>query len=279
MTIFERARTLEARLSRAFSNAAQRVTQPVSSPGAPAPLEIVHAIVDAVESEVQPAGRGSHVFPFHRIRVCVATPSRDMRARLEAIIDAMPSLADRIVDRLRASGCDPSLVTVKVNYVSQSDASWNNPWFHLDFSRPPAGVVAEPPRSPPSALGLTVLAGTAEVKEYSFALARIDLGRCPEVRDSHNRLIRTNHVAFADGLGDINQSVSRRHAHIEYSVGSDEYRVYDDRSAHGTCVLRNSTTIAVSPGSRGIRLRSGDQIVLGEARVEVRITQGMPVTA
>jgi predicted component of type VI protein secretion system len=75
-----------------------------------------------------------------------------------------------------------------------------------------------------------------------------------------------------DGGGGANDSVSRRHAHIVYSESSREYRVHDDGSAHGTCVLRNSTTIAVPSGSRGIRLQSGDEIVLGEARVRVRIT-------
>jgi len=118
-----------------------------------------------------------------------------------------------------------------------------------------------------------VLAGTAEAEVYAFTLARIDLGRCAHLRDSLNRLIRTNQVAFADGSTGANESVSRRHAHIVYDGGDGEYRVFDDRSAHGTCVLRNSTSIAVPSGSRGIRLQSGDEIVLGEARVRVKITR------
>ena len=55
---------------------------------------------------------------------------------------------------------------------------------------------------------------------------------------------------------------------------SGHYRVYDDRSAHGTGVLRNGRTITVTPGSRGIRLESGDEIVLGEARLRVKIGEG-----
>ena len=31
------------------------------------PLEIVHLIVEAVEHEIQPGGRGTRVFPFNRI--------------------------------------------------------------------------------------------------------------------------------------------------------------------------------------------------------------------
>ena len=49
------------------------------------------------------------------------------------------------------------------------------------------------------------------------------------------------------------------------------YRLCDDRSAHGTSVQRNGTTIAVPAGPRGVRLQSGDEIALGEARLLVQI--------
>jgi hypothetical protein len=267
MRIFDAARKLEAKLSRTFNDAAERVAQI----GVHEPLEIMHAIVDRVEDEVQPAGRGTHVFPFHRIKVSVVAPSHEIRARLEAIIDGRPPLTERIMERLRAAGCDPSGVSVKIMYVSQSDSRWANASFHVDFARVSGGLGADKMTGPRTPLDLKVMAGTAAKTNYSFTLARIDLGRCVEVRDSRNRLIRTNHIAFADGSGSINESVSRHHAHIAYSGGSGEYRVYDDGSAHGTCVLRNSTTIAVPSGSRGIRLQSGDEIVLGEARVRVTI--------
>jgi predicted component of type VI protein secretion system len=67
--------------------------------------------------------------------------------------------------------------------------------------------------------------------------------------------------------------VSRRHAHIDYSDGSGDYRIIDDRSAHGTSILRNGKTIDVPTGSRGIRLQSGDDIVLGDARLRVKISK------
>jgi predicted component of type VI protein secretion system len=66
--------------------------------------------------------------------------------------------------------------------------------------------------------------------------------------------------------------VSRRHAHITAGPEPDCWRIHDDGSAHGTSVLRNGATIAVRTGARGIRLRDGDEIVLGEARIRVRIS-------
>jgi pSer/pThr/pTyr-binding forkhead associated (FHA) protein len=118
---------------------------------------------------------------------------------------------------------------------------------------------------------LTVVRGTTERKTYSFAARRIDLGRCAEVRDTRHRLVRTNHVAFVEGAGEINQSVSRRHAHITYEVESGTYRLRDEGSAHGTSVVRDGSTLTVSPGSLGVRLRAGDEVVLGEARLRIRI--------
>ena len=102
-------------------------------------------------------------------------------------------------------------------------------------------------------------------------LTRINLGRCGEVRDSHHRLIRTNHVAFADGAGDQNHTVSRRHAHIYHVPESGGYRLCDDGSAHGTSVIRHGQTIRVPTGSRGIRIQPGDHIVLGEAVLSVEM--------
>jgi hypothetical protein len=198
--------------------------------------------------------------------------SREARARLEAVFTGERPLQDRILDRLRSAGCQVSGLVVKTVYVSEPSSQWTNPDFHIEFARlPGAAQVAPPAGLRPPRLELTIVHGSAEKAAYRFTLSRVDLGRCAEVRDSGNRLIRTNHVAFADGAGGLNHSVSRRHAHIECAGDSGGYRLYDDRSAHGTGVLRNGRTITVPPGSRGIRLQSGDEIVLGEARLRVRI--------
>src|SRR5262249_19067425 len=83
---------------------------------------------------------------------------------------------------------------------------------------------------------------------------------------------------FAECTEEPNPSVSRRHAHIEAAGSPAEYRLYDDRSAYGTSVQRNGVTIVVPPGPRGIRLQSGDEIALGEARLQVEIeTAGVTV--
>jgi len=75
MDLLARARKLESQLTRTVDRAAARLL-PV---GGREPLEIAHAVVEAVEHEVQPAGRGRQLFPFNRIHVSVRAPSRQAR--------------------------------------------------------------------------------------------------------------------------------------------------------------------------------------------------------
>ena len=267
MNILDRARRLESRLAQTMDRAAGALAHT----GPREPLEILHAILERVEQRIEPAGRGRHVFPFNRIKVFLVADSREARARFTAVLDDRPSLSDRILERLRSRGCAPADLSVKTVFVGRPDASWAQGDVRLEFDRVAASepVTAEEP-SAPRHIRLTVVHGVAEKSAYAFALTRINLGRCAEVRDGRSRLLRTNHVVFTDGAAAPNESVSRRHAHIEFSP-TGHYRVFDNRSAQGTHLVRNGRTILVPPGSRGIRLESGDELVLGEARLSVRV--------
>ena len=276
MDILAKARQLEAKLARTVDRAAARVIPP----GGREPLEIALAVVEAVEAEVQPAGRGRQLFPFNRVRVVLVAPSRHARARFEATFAVAPTLTQRIQTRLETAGCLPADLAIAVDYVDAAGTGWSAPDVHLEFDRvdtPVAEPLAEPappPASveePPPAVEIEIAAGEAEQPAYSFQFDRIDLGRCTHVRDSRNQLVRTNHVAFADTDDAINRTVSRRHAHLHYSAAERAFRVYDDGSEQGTAVSRGGRTIAVPPGARGVRLQPGDEILLGNARLRVRV--------
>jgi hypothetical protein len=106
---------------------------------------------------------------------------------------------------------------------------------------------------------------------YVFDGAPIALGRGGEVRDDCQRLLRTNQIAFTEGADDINQSVSRLHARIEQDAAPDGVRLFDDGSARGTSVIRKGRGVPVPSGTKGLRLQSGDEIVLGLARLRVKL--------
>jgi hypothetical protein len=266
VNILHKVRRLEADMTRAVERAAQHW----SKSGSREPLEIAQAIVDAVGERLEPAARGRYVFPFNRIHVSIVAATKDVRARFMAVFDSEPTLRERIVARLRDGGCDPSGITLAITYVAQASSTWTTPEFHVDFARGPRTETV-PVEQSARDLRITIVRGTAEKPSYVFSLPRVNLGRCAEVRDSLSRLVRTNHVAFVEGPATDNHTVSRRHAHIEYVEVTRQYRIRDDRSAQGTSIVRNGRTLTVPAGARGLRLESGDEIILGEARARVRI--------
>jgi pSer/pThr/pTyr-binding forkhead associated (FHA) protein len=84
--------------------------------------------------------------------------------------------------------------------------------------------------------------------------------------------VRQNHIAFADEADDINQSVSRAHAHLRVDAASGEVRLHDDGSTHGTRVMREGRTIEVPASSaRGVKVKDGDELVFGQARVKLEV--------
>jgi len=266
--LFGKARALESRIAGTIGRAAERAggTAPLQ------PLEIVHRIVEQIEDEIQPAGRGRRSFPYNQIRVHLAAASPQAKARLQAMCEGPPSLQDRIAERLRTAGCGESDLAVKVIFAGKARPDWPQPEFHLEFARlPPTERVAA--AAVASRLELTVMKGSAEHAKYAFTTTPITIGRGAEVRDSRHRLLRTNRIAFADGGDDINQSVSRRHAHIGPDVLPGRYRIFDDGSAQGTSVIRRGRGLQVPLGSRGMALQSGDEILLGQARVRAEVIE------
>jgi FHA domain-containing protein len=195
---------------------------------------------------------------------------------LAAVVEGPPSLSERLADRLRTSGCAIGPIETKVAYVRRRGTSWTHPDFHVEFDR----TDALRPSSSVSAtslvvarLRIAVIKGVAAQRSYVFTGGRIDIGRRSDVLDQRQRLIRTNHIAFAEDGPDENRTVSRRHAHIEL-VEHDCYRLWDDRSVHGTLIVRRGRAIRVPAGSRGMKLESDDEIVLGQARLRVAVEKG-----
>jgi len=272
MDIAAKARRIERKLARTVDAAIGELV----GRDEPAPIEIVHAVLDRADHEVQAIGGGRRVFPFNRVRVLIAAPPRDKqaRARVEAVLAGPPTLAERLIDRLRTLGCVDPRVSTDLVFVKQPSATWDNPRFGVEFDRreavpPPAPAESRGTEAP--RLKLTVAKGTTNQGVYVFRGGRIDIGRRAEVIDQRQRLIRTNQVAFADDDAAENRSVSRRHAHIELVEGEGGYRIWDDRSAHGTSIVRGGRTIKVPAGARGTRLAPGDEIALGQARLRVEI--------
>ncbi len=267
MDVLGKARRLESAIAVRFDQIAKGLVRARTRE----PLEIVNAILEAVEQRIEPTGRGVRVFPFNRVEVSVVAPSPEARGRLDAVLGGDTPLQTKVLDRLRSAGCSPIDVVIEVQYVDAAEASWTVPEFDLQFAR-----IARPETdrrdldSRPPLVEIRAVVGVMERWSISLAAPRIDIGRGMEVRDHRNRLIRTNHVVFTEGGGGVNETVSRAHAHIAYEPPSGRFRLHDDGSEHGTGIIRGGKTISVLRGTRGVRLQADDEVVLGEARVRVK---------
>ena len=242
------------------------------------PFEIVPAILDEVEDRVEPTGGGGRVFPYNRLVVTVRIdPTR--RAAAEAVFAHGAPLGERIRERLQAAGCEPPPDLETALRFDEKPPAEGDPDFAIEYRRRPtssrrAEPAVLPPAAPPT-VQVQVVAGRAERKTLSWSAARIEVGRLKEVEDRARGRVRRNDLAFVEDEADeINRTVSRAHAHLEYDPGSRELRLYDDGSVHGTRVIRAGRTLDVPRrGRHGVRVQSGDELQFGRARVQIQIRE------
>ena len=117
------------------SRGASTRSRKVSCRRAARTVDILLAILEAVEQRIEPTGRGARAFPFNRVEVSIVAPSLEARGRLEAVLGGDTPLQTRVLDRLRSAGCSPVDVVIEVRYVDTAEASWNVPEFDLQFAR------------------------------------------------------------------------------------------------------------------------------------------------
>jgi len=119
-----------------------------------------------------------------------------------------------------------------------------------------------------------ILGGNAEKETYVLepSKEKINIGREAKVQLSGG-FVRKNTIAFtAAGSMDINRSVSRQHAHIEWDPTSGSFLIFADE---GGIPPNNKMKIHTAEGSFikmqaievGHRLQEGDQVILGDKAV------------
>ena len=158
-----------------------------------------------------------------------------------------PSLQERITTRLATRAATCRVFRSESSTSRRPTRRGPRPSFTSTSAADAARSRRRRSRAATHEIKLTVINGSADKPAYALTLDRINLGRCAEVRDSRNRLLRTNHVAFTDAAGAINETVSRAARAHRLQREHGDYRLFDDRSAHGTTIVRNGKTISVPP--------------------------------
>ncbi|HLJ50521.1 MAG TPA: FHA domain-containing protein [Bryobacteraceae bacterium] len=212
-------------------------------------LEVRREILEDIRGQIQPMGDGRCLFPFND--VIIHTPENE--AALAALAED-GSLEQDIRDLLSEAHCAaPAVLNVAVAGGEQ---------FQMEYGRRKAPTAAR------SSAKLTVVRGESETPEFVLTGDRVNIGRMKEVVGEKEGLRRRNDIAFAE----TETTVSREHAYIRYDPESSSFRVYDSNSQRGTAVFRDGRRIEVPRGAtRGVQLKTGDEIHVGEARVRFEL--------
>ena len=235
-------------------------------------LEIHRALLNDVTAHVDTLRRGKQVFSYTQLKVLILLPDPALQRSYELVFVEGDALARDMRLRLEDQCVElPAHLAVEVELVPGLPPEVAARGFDVHY-----GSIPTPqPSGAVMAVRLTVVAGSAEQQQLCLKRKRINLGRLVEVIDAGGRLTRKNDVAFRDDGHAPNPSVSRAHAHIEFDPERAVFRLFDDRSAHGTTVIRDGSVIPVPQGpSKGIALQHGDEIVLGQA--SLRFEEGGP---
>ncbi len=121
---------------------------------------------------------------------------------------------------------------------------------------------------------LKILSGQAEKEMYVIdpSNEKINIGREAKAQMSGG-FVRKNSIAFtSSGSMDMNRSVSRQHAHIEWEASTGSFLVFADE---GGIPPNNKMKVRTAEGVSfkmqaievGHRLQEGDQIILGDSAV------------
>lgn len=225
-------------------------------------IEIHRAILEDIGAQVQLLPRARRVFPHQRIAVRISPPSADRRRVYEIVFETLPADIRRFLETDEVEY--PSELHVEVEVLPEPVPELAERGYHLAFSALEAARRSKPS---PTRVRLTVIHGEAAPPTCELDKGRIYLGRLSEIVDEHQRPIRRNDIAFTERDQQPNSTVSRAHAHLEADAETAVWRIFDDNSAYGTSIVHEGRLITVPAGGRGIRLHSGDELYLGQARV------------
>jgi len=225
--------------------------------------EIRLAVLDTVKEKSYRSG-ARKVFPYDLLRV-------ELRGIEESQHGTYSSrffrqyLEQEVRQALRTAGCRfPENLRVDVDAVAglpPRDGRWLA-----------VAAGSQEQAKPRMTARLVVREGDANLAELHLDKPRTNIGRVVDVYRAEG-LFRRNDLAF-EAETEINRTVSREHAHIQYDRATGEYRLFNDRwhdrtpgGECGTWIVRDRMSQEVHRTPRGMKLEPGDEIHFGRAVV------------
>ena len=234
------------------------------------PLVLRTRLLDTVEQALK-RFRSTRPLPFNRITVYVLAPSSNDRLTYEAAInDLDPPFDQATRHRLHDAGFDlPADLTIKTKIHAKAPKQ-----LEAAFEEAGPVYVALKQHAARASATITVVKGKAERATYALRStdASFNIGRLREVVEDHyGHLVRRNDIAFLDHTAakvrgenrDINETVSRRHARIEFDARSASFVLINEQGV--TSVSRAGYPRPVRVTHQAVPLQDGDLIYLGRA--------------
>jgi hypothetical protein len=240
-----------------------------AEPGAREAVELYRDALDQIASRATAGKRGDRVFPFNLITVELAADNAERKAVLETLFDA-GQLGDDIRAKLKEERVTPPEdLTVAVKYPEDALVEMRIVCERVETpEKAAAGRIAHPTVVELAPARLVTLTGVSSAPEFTLDRQSINLGREEEICDTLGRAVRRNELFFPEAAHEANPSVSRSHAHIRFDASSGDWRIFDDGSSIGTTLFRQGRRIDVpAHAGRGVALRPGDEIYLGQVRL------------
>jgi hypothetical protein len=238
-------------------------------PGAREAIELYRDALDQIARRATLGKRGDRIFPFNLITIELRAENAERKAVLEALFD-VNQLGGDVRSSLEEERIEPpSELTIAVRYPEEALVDMRILCERIEKDLPaPPPVAAAGNTIALAPARLVTLSGVSSAPELPLDRPRINLGREEEVVDALGRAIRRNELSFPEAAHEANASVSRSHAHVAFDATSGQWRIFDDGSSLGTSLFRDGTRIDVpAHASRGVTLRPGDEIYLGQARL------------
>jgi hypothetical protein len=240
--------------------------------GAREAIELYRDALDQIAGRASAGKRGSRIFPFDLISVELRSESAERKAVLEALFEA-----GQLVDDIRATLAEervevPANLTVAVRYPPDATVEMRILCEKNQQSAAAGSPTARRAATPFAPARLSTITGVSNLPDFTVERTHANIGRESEVVDAQGRTIRRNDLFFNERAHEANASVSRSHAHIRFDAATGEWRIYDDGSSLGTSVFHQGRRIEVPPHStRGVLLRAGDEIYLGQVRLRFEV--------
>ena len=234
-------------------------------------IELYRDAMEQVSQRAQVGRKGERIFPFNVITVELHADTPERRAMLEALFDA-----EQLKEDIRATLHEervqlPGDLEVRLHYNAEAVVEMRVLCEKQADPAPAAAIEAVP--NAPKPARLIAVNGAASEPEYVPSSSRVNLGRDPDVTDNMGRLIRRNELHFPEALHEANGSVSRSHAHLAADPDSGDWRIFDDGSSLGTSLFRDGHRVEIpAHGPRGVLLRNGDEIYIGQVRLRFETT-------